>query len=138
MPVIVGLGRTLIQFGWIMFVASLLVVGVFYAYGVPVPGPMRYAAALFPVVGLASGAAMLFGTIGRAFVPQIAQWAGYAYYMGLFLPAITGIASLVSMMVSMIPIPGFIGASITTSVSMICAFSMYYYIASRISGVPTE
>jgi len=138
LPVIVGLGRTLIQFGWLMFVLSLLVVGVFYAYHMPIPDAMRFAANIFPYVGLVGGISMVFGTIGRAFVPQIAQWAGYAYYLGLFLPAITGIAGLVSMLVSMIPVPGFIGASIATTVSGVAAYSMYYYIASRVSGVPTE
>lgn len=138
MPILTGMGRFFLQLGIALFILSNIYIVLFNAYGFPVHPVMGVMAKILPAVGLASAVSGAIYVFGRAFVPQIAQAAAYSVYITLFVGAVSSIAMVVQMLLSLLPLSGAITAGLTAVVAGIVSASIYYYMATRISGLPPE
>lgn len=139
--ILAGLGRFFFQFGLVVFIGATLYGLVLMAFGAPVPGILGMMGRLLPLVGLASVVLGVFGMVGagvRVLFPQVGQLAGIATYLSLFMPAVSGIATVLVALITLLPLPGGVVAALTGFMSSLVATSIAYYLAVKVGYLPPE
>lgn len=151
MGVLASSGKFFFQFGITVFILSNIYIIVFNAYGYPVHPVLQQMSTVFKLLGfstIVSGAIYVvsrgldsvpvLGNMARVFTNTIAQAASYAVYLSLFGGAVTSISSLIVSFLQMIPLQPAITMAVAGVISIYASASMYYYMATRISGLPEE
>jgi uncharacterized membrane protein len=144
------LGAFFFYFGLVCAILSSVVIAVLLAlgaYGVPVSGILVSFSTLF-VFELVLGTiiAILAGTrissalrdiplIG-AFIPQISGSISTWMFLATFLPVYSPLATVVTYVVMLIPLPIPVQVGLAGSLHVLVAFTLVYYIASKVGAVP--
>ena len=139
--ILASMGKFFFQFGLVVFIGATLYGLVMMAYGVPVPGPLGVMSRLLPIIGAASVILGVFGMVSagvRVLFPQVGQLAGVATYLSLFMPAVTGVATIFTTLISLLPLPGGVVVALTGFASSIIAMTIAYYLAVKVGYLPPE
>jgi len=139
--ILAGLGRFFFQFGLVVFIGATMYGLVMMGFGVPVPGVLGVMSRLLPLVGLASVVLGVFGVVAsgvRVLFPQVGQLAGVATYLSLFMPAVSGVATIVVALISLLPLPGGLLVALTGFLTSLITASIAYYLAVKVGYLPPE
>jgi len=140
--ILTGLGRFFLQFGLASFILSLLITSTLSGFGLPAHPVIASMAKLLPAVGLTSMVLGIFGfaagKILYTFFPQVGQLAGISAYLSIFLPVVSGIATVVVSLITLVPLPGGVSAGLATALSALATASVAYYLAVRLGFLPAE
>jgi hypothetical protein len=144
------LGAFFFYFGLVCAILSGVVIAVLLAlgaYGVPVSGILVSFSTLFAfelilgtIIGILTGTRISSALQGipliGAFIPQIAGSISTWMFLATFLPVYSSLATVVTYVVRLIPLPVPIQVGLAGSLHMLVAFTLVYYIASKVGAVP--
>ncbi len=119
----------------LIFLSTLLAVRsvVHEAISDDIMGLLSRFAVIFSFSSLAGTLVSLFL---KPFIPQFSQVISTWFIITKFIPTYAPLASLLAMVINMLPLPGPVLIGLTSAMYSFIAFAILYYLAAKVGAVP--